>query len=379
MTELASKPPVVERLTEAADTYRSARAAVEEYGRDSLQELADTYEEAGMLLTQYEDQATDTGIEEFVQFAQFKQSFARLVESLDPELPAVEAFEAAQSAIDKRRLSHRDFERAREELAPVRERISLLDDLADARDQLVAARNRARDRRDELDADRERLRRVERLGTADLSLSLTPLREPVTTYNDAVSAAFETLRAARPARACLDVLTRARLYPLVACPQPPAQLREYLQESAAGTESIATLLEWLDYSPSKLRHYVDDPTAFRRVVATERSFLADLDADPLKIDWPPPSADLVPHVTRSRRRVIGSSLDTEAHQALRRLEGLARDETRYGRLRASAVARDELTEAERKAIKTGDLDRQLTETQAAIDAIDEALSTAPDP
>lgn len=379
MTDLTAEPPVVETLTDAADAYRQANTAVEAHGRDTLNQLADAYEEARRLLTQYEEQATDTGIEEFVRFAQFKQSFSALVESLDEELPATDAFAAAQTAIDKRRLTKDDFETARAELAPVREQLSLLDDLDAARDRLIDARHQAAARHDELTAEYERLQRVKRLGTADLDRSVSPLREPITTYNDAVRTAIQTLRRDRPAREFLAVLDRAQLYPLVPLPEPPTRLQTYLTESPAGTEPVATLLEWLEYSPSKLRHYVADPTAFRQAVATERSFLADLRPAPLLLDWPPPEPDVVPYLTRSRRRVIGSYLQPDASQALRQLEACARDKTQYEQLRATAVAQAELTDAERAALESGTLPDQLAETEAAIDAIEAALTAAPDP
>ena len=379
MTELAPKPPAAKQLTEAADAYRQAVAAVEEYGRESLEQLAEAHEDAHRLLAQYEGEATETGIEEFVQFAQFKQSFTALVDSLDEELPAVEAFEAAQTAIDKRRLTTSDFETARRELAPVRGRLALLEEVETARDRLVDARQQAAARREELIVEHDRLHRVKRLGTADLNRSVAPLRDPITTYNEAVQDVFQTLRSDRPAREYFAVLTRAQLYPLVALPEPPARLHEYLTESPAGTESIATLLEYLDYSPSKLQHYIDDPTTFRRTVATERSFLTGLGPEPVTIDWPPPPADRVPHLTRSRRRVIGSYLDADANQALRQLEALARDRTRYQQLRETAVARAELTDEERAAVSSGAVAEQLADTTAAIDAIEAALEAAPDP
>ncbi len=127
---------------------------------------------------------------------------------------------------------------------------------------------------------------------------------------------------------------------------PPARTADVRREHDAGTEPIPTLLEYADYSASKLDHYVDDAAALRSAVATRQTYLRRLDAEPVRVDWPPPSATALPWLCRAYRSVVARFADESVVAALREVRGLAeRDD--YERLRESALARSELTEAER--------------------------------
>lgn len=366
-------------LSEAAAEYREARDAVEEHGREQLEALADAHGRAVELLVQYEDKATDTGAKEFVEFAQFKGTFTTHVEELDDDLPRRDAFEAALDAVDKTRLSGRDFERAREALAPAAELTDRLDRLEAARDRLVEARKRARRRREELEsaiAERERLLE---LGEADLDAPVEELREPVRTWNEGAEAAVSRLRSEVPARELFEVLERAEQYPLVDLPRPSADLRAYVAEAEVGAEPLTRLLEYAEFSRSKLDHYVDDADAFRRAVAPERSALEAFDAAPLRIAWPPPPAPAVPWLARSRRSVVAGYVEESAVASLRRLSATARSTERYERLRTAAVADAELDDADRRRLESGAVESELAARREAIDRIDDRLDATPDP
>ncbi|MFP4218406.1 MAG: hypothetical protein ACLFR6_06170 [Salinarchaeum sp.] len=370
---------VVTELEEAAAAYRDAKSAVEDRGRDQLERLADAYETATNLLLEYEDSATDTGAREFVNFAQFKTSFIGLVEDLDNDLPAVDAFAAARDAIDKRRLSEDDFARARQRLGPVEDELEKLDALADARDTLVDARQRAKDRRSALTAEANRLDELLGLGAADFDAPVEELREPVDAYNDAVQTAFDEARRDAPIRQVFALLERAQAYPLVDFRDPPPSLTTFVKEQPAGEHSIAELLEFTEYSRSKLAHYVADPTAFRQAIATNRTYLAELDAQPLTIAWPPPPAGQVPWLIRELRAVADRLVDADAIAALRTIKSIARDEERYRTLRQTAIAEARLGADEQAALVDGTLAARLEAHRDAIDRIDDALAAAPDP
>lgn len=369
----------VQALRAAAATYREAKAAVDEYGRDRLEELRGTSRNARNLLLEYEDRATDTGAEGFVKFAQFKTNFVRLVENVDEELPAREAFERAREAVDKRRLSPEDFERAREELEPAADLVERLEELSTARDQLADARQRAIERRDELEAEIEERERILELGEADLDAPIEELREPIEHYDRAVREAFDELRSDASAREVFELIERTRAFPLVTLPQPPEDLREYVEETDAGDESIATLLEYADYSRSKLSHYVTDADALKRNVATRRTYLTELDAEGLTVGWPPPPAEHVPWLTRELRAISGRIVDEDALEALRELEAIARAPERYERLRDAAVADDQLSAEARERLESGAVEREIEQLRETIATIEGALEAAPDP
>jgi len=86
-------------------------------------------------------------------------------------------------------------------------------------------------------------------------------------------------------------LDRADGTPFVDADVPPTDLREYVTDYDAGEEPLPTLLEYADYSNSKLEHYVDDPGALRTAVAVHRTYVERLDAEPLTLDWPPAGGD----------------------------------------------------------------------------------------
>lgn len=376
-----SDPPtaVTEELKTATEEYIAARDAVAEYGRETLNTVADQHQEAQALLLEYEDKATDTGREEFVNFARFKHSFSTLVENLPEELPARSAFEQAHECIDKRRLSEDDFVRAREALSPAAELAQRLDRLDTARSQLITTRRQAEDRITELEDRIEHHERLLELGTADFDAPIEQLRDPIDRYNQAVAAGFDTLRSDWPARRAFRVLDRATYYPLVPISQPPAELREYVETTAAGDQSITTLLAYLDYSRSKLAHYVDDATAFRRHVATNRTYLEELTVDPLQIEWPPPPADRVAWRVRELRAVGSRFLSSAGIAALRDLTACARNPETYQRLRDAAIATEQLDKQDRQRIADGTIETELSQYRTAKEEIEAALADAPDP
>jgi len=369
----------VEELEAAAADYEAAQAAIGEVGRETLETLDDRHRTARNLLLEYRDKATDTGAQEFLNFAQFKQQFTNHVEGLDDDLPRRGAFETALEAVDKTRLSEDDFERALDALEPAAALAERLADESAARDRLTAAISDARKRRQEHADAVDRCDRLLELGEADLEAPVDVLRDPIETWNDAVREAIATLRTDASARELFTVLERAERYPLVDLDAPPEPLASYVEREPAGEESVARLLEYADFSRSKLEHYVEDPAAFRRGVATERTYLERLDAEGLTVDWPPPPAEEVPWLVRELRGVATGLVADDAVATLRSFATLARDRDRYDRLRDAAVARDRLDETDRERLESGAVEAERAEHRDAIERIDEALEAAPAP
>ena len=372
-SDLADVSGLVTAIREAHDRRHRIESEIESHSEATVREVADAYDRATDLLNQYEDKATGTGRENFKSYVEFQERFLELTEGLADDLPHRDAFETANDGFDKRRLSESDFERARELLAPVADIAGLLDQRAEAKTALRDARSDARRRQSKL-ADRiEELEQLTALGDADLDAPVEELREPITTYDEAVREAFRAYRREASARDVLQFVRDTGQFPLVEYRQPPTDLWEYVQSYPAGAESVPQLLEYADYSQSKLDHYVEHPTALRTRVATHRTYLERLDADPLTVGWPPPQADHLRYRLVELIAVVGRFAPESVVADLRALRSLTDDADWYARLRESALARTELGEAERERLAAGDVADELAACRDANDRLADAL------
>lgn len=362
---------VVERLETAAAELESARSAVAERGEDELRRVQDAYDDAAGLLEEYRGKATGSGGEEFQAFMRFKKRFTELVEGLDDDLPHRGAFEEASDVIDRRRLSESHFDRAREALGPAARAVEVLQRRADAREEYREARRAARGRLSELDDEIADAERLQELGEVDLGASVEWLRDPIEAYDEAVTEAFREFRTDASARDLLALAETAADYPLGDVDPPPADLLAYVRRAEAGAETVPTLLEYADYSRSKLSHYVEEPAALKRQVATERTYLERLDGAALTVGWPPPSAETLRYRCGELVSLVTRFADGSVVDRLRTVEDRTRDEERYERLRTVAQARQELTDEQRRRLQSGAVAERLDalrEERAAIEA-----------
>ncbi|WP_435146754.1 DUF7118 family protein [Halobaculum sp. P14] len=362
---------LVAELRDARDRRRAAEAAVRDVGEDALEAVADAVERADGLLRRYEDSATGTG--DFEAYLEFQSQFAELAESLPDDLPARDAFDAANDIVDQRRLSDADFADARDALAPARDLADRLAERERAEDAVADAERRATDRLAELDDRIDSLERLLELGAADLSAPTERLRDPISSYNDAVTDAFDRFRREEPARTVLRVVDDAASFPLVDAGPVPAELREYVESHAAGDEPVPTLLEYADYSQSKLSHYVDDTDAFRTTVPVHRTALDRLSADPYTVDWPPAPAGELRAVAGELVSVTAKFADEEVVARVRRVGRLA-DRDDYDRLRTAAEAEARLGPGERDRLERGGVQRELDAVRAARSTLADALA-----
>jgi len=378
MSENAAAPTrETAELADADERYREVDARIEDHGEATVESVADAYDRATGLLARYEERATGTGRQNFQKFVEFKAEFGSFVEDLSEELPAYDAFDAAGDRFDKNRLSERDFELAREDLEPAAEIAGLLDDRAEALDRYRKRRRAVRDAlegvREEI-ADRERLLE---LGDADLDAPVGEIRDPIESYNDAVTEAFADFRREASARAVLDFVAVTRDYPLVEFRTPPERLREYVAGSEAGEKPVPKLLELSRYSNSKLDHYVDDPAALKRAVATNETYLERLDADPLRLDWPPRAAADLRWRIGELVSVVGRFAPESVVAALRTVQEAVRDADRFERLRTAAIAAEQLSDEEREKVERGAVERELDELEEREATLEAALEEYP--
>jgi hypothetical protein len=370
-----SKPDVVADVAQAHDRLERARERVAEFGEDELSELASVYRAFTDLLDRYEDDVTDDG-GDFQTNVQFQSEIAEIVTDVSDDMLLSETFEECDEALQKKWFHESDFEHVREQLAPAGDLVARLDERDEARRQYGTARRDLERRVRELGEQIADLERLERLGNADLDAPTERLREPIEAYNEAVTEAFRAFRSAHPAREVIDYLDEMRAFPLVEFEPPDERLRSYLRENPPGEETIDTLLEYATYSQSKLDHYVDDPAKLSHVVGGRQTYLDGLDAEPLCIGWPPPTATELERRCRELTSAV-NRFAPEVVEQLRAVEALPR-ETDYDRLRDSALARESLTDEERARITDGNIEAELAEARELRETLAEALEEYPE-
>lgn len=368
---------VVARLERLATELDRAEAAVETEGEAALRAVAEAHRDLLELIDEADGSATGSGREAFQNYVEFQEDLVSTVDRLPDELLERDAFEAVVDVLDKRRLTPADMERARETLEPAAQRAALLERRDEARRRYRRARSAVGSRRREVEAAIEEREKLLEFAGVDLDADVSALRDPVEAYNRAVRQAFRSFIESASARQVLAALDAASAYPLVAIDAPPAALVDYLRDHSVGAEPVHRLVELAEYSPSKLDHYVEDPATFRDRVGTHRRYLDGLGAEPLTVRWPPPEAGRLRYWARELVPVV-DRLDGEAAVArLRDLRDLTREPV-YDRLRATAVARDRLDEADRKRLQSGAVQTELEELRETLDRLVATLDEYPE-
>jgi hypothetical protein len=347
-------------LRQARRRLADATTAVEEHGASTLETVRDAVGRADRLLDRYVDSATGTG--DFQAYVEFQGEFAAVVEDLDEGTPGYDAFERANEAVDGRRLSESDFERAREALAPARDLAGRLAEREDAEAGIHDAERDVTRRLDALDDRIADLERLVELGEADLTAPTAELRDPIGAYNDAVRDAFAEFRRETPARDLLAFVADAAEAPFVEYADPPPELLAYLESSPADEAPLPELLAYADYSASKLDHYVEDPGTFTARVRPHRTYLERLSADPLTVDWPPPAAETLRFQREELVSVVAKFAPEETVARARELRAAA-DRPDYERLRRAAEAEAELSDAEAERVASGAAAAELAEAR----------------
>ncbi|MDF9747311.1 DUF7118 family protein [Natrinema salsiterrestre] len=366
------EPTPLESLEAARQRLETVETRIGDHGEETVAEVATAYRNATKLLDDYVDRATGTGKENFQAYIELEGKFDGLVSGLSDDIPEYEAFEEALERIDKRRLSESDFERATEALEPAAEYADLLEEREAAREELAEARKEANKRLRTIGDEIEERERLLELATADLDAPVDRLREPIETYNEAIREAFREYRLEASAREVFDLLERSQWYPFVDYEQPPDELLAYVRENEAGEYTIPELLEYADYSRSKLSHYVESADELKRSVATQQTYLDGIDAEPLTIDWPPEPAGALRSRAREYRPFVARIADEDVVATLREVRLLA-TESDYGRLQTAARAVAQLTPAERERLTDGRVADELEALRTERERLEAAL------
>jgi hypothetical protein len=188
-------------------------------------------------------------------------------------------------------------------------------------------------------------------------------------------AAFRTFKRSASARDVVRFLDDMEAYPLVEFEPVPRDVVEYVEDHPPGEEPIATILDYADYSRSKLDHYVAEPATLKRVVGGRRTYLSRLDGEPLTVDWPPPDAGTLRYRCRELVSVVGR-FAPDLVADVRAVRALA-DREDYDRLRESAQATAELGAEERRRLESGDVSRELASARERRERLADALEEHP--
>ena len=370
---------LVTALQRAATAHEQARKRVEEAGAARLDRLREHYEEMSALLDRYEERATSDGETDvdMEAFIEFQEEIARFVETLPEDIDHREAFETVDETMHQKWLKSADFETARAALEPIGELVERVEERERTLERYREARHDVAVREREL-ADRvDELADLVALGDADLDAPVENLREPIEAYNQAIVEAFDRRKHEDSARELLAFAETTAAYPLVEYRPPPEDLVAYVRDSEAGAEPIPTLLEYADYSVSKLEHYVPDARRLKRNVATHQTYLRRLDSGPLEISWPPPAAETLRWRCRELIAVVGRIAPEDVVAKLRAVRELPRT-TDYERLRESVRAREQLSDEERDRLARGAVDAELTALREAREKLVAALEEHPE-
>ncbi len=373
-----SKPApadLVTELEEREETVQSTQERVEEFGEAELQELADAHHAFREMLEIYQDQVTgDDG--DIKTIIEFQSRIDEVMSEISRSVLLYETFEECDEYLQQKWFSNSDFEHVYEQLEPIEDLVARLDDRDDAlaayRETRKDVTYRCRDLNDELDD----LERLAGLVDAELDAPTERLSNPIEAYNDAVTTAFNEFRKQSSARTLLRFLQRMEYHPLIEFESPPTELADYITENPPGEEPLPKLLEYAGYSQSKLDHYVDEPTKLKHAVEHHRAYLDRLDASPLRIDWPPPKATEL-HWHCEELTAAVNRIDPAVVEQLRTVAALPRT-TDYDRLRTSAVVTQELSDDERKRLKSGDIEAELEATREEYERLQAALEEYPE-
>lgn len=367
---------LVTRLERAAAAHEEARDRVAEAGEDRLERLAEHYREITGLMDRYEARSTSDGEGDvdMEAFIEYQEKLAHFVEHLPEDLPHRSAFEEVDEIMHQKWLKESDFQAAREALSEVERLVEHLDERERTRERYAEARRDVEVRLREVEDRIEERERLVELGEADLDAPVERLRDPIERYNDAVTDCFEAFKREASAREVLGFVASTDAFPLVEYRQPPADLRAYVVDSEAGTEPIPTLIEYAEYSRSKLDHYVPDAAALKRNVATHQTYLRRLDGGPLTVSWPPPAANELRWRCKELIPAVDRIDDGEVLNALRTVRGLV-ERADYDRLRDSAIAASRLREDERERLRNGDVQAELDRLRDEQERLETALET----
>lgn len=365
---------LITELESAYDAYQTIQATIDEIGPARLDELNHLYNRFDSLLSAYKESASGSGRETFEQYIAFQSELETFETSLPEDGLETGVFEDAIDFLDQRRLQESDFEEARVILEPAADTLGILTERDDARNTYTAAKRDVEQRIDELTDEIEHLQELLAFEHTDFDVPVGQLRSLIDAYNQAVRDDFSSYKSNTSSREFIQFLETTTAYPLIEFPAPPSELVNYLESTEIGTEPTPRLLEYTNFTRSKLSHYVDDPSTFQARIGANQTYLDRISADPLIISWPPSAQDELHWRIRELTSVINRFAPAETVRKLNDLQKFShRDD--YPDIRLAAQADATLDEQEKQRLTTGELREELESKQRDRDQLRSALST----
>lgn len=365
---------LITELESAYDAYQTIQATIDEIGPARLDELNHLYNRFDSLLSAYKESASGSGRETFEQYIAFQSELETFETSLPEDGLETGVFEDAIDFLDQRRLQESDFEEARVILEPAADTLGILTERDDARNTYTAAKRDVEQRINELTDEIEHLQELLAFEHTDFDVPVGQLRSLIEAYNQAVRDDFSSYKSNTSSREFIQFLETTTAYPLIEFPAPPSELVNYLESTEIGTEPTPRLLEYTNFTRSKLSHYVDDPSTFQARIGANQTYLDRISADPLIISWPPSAQDELHWRIRELTSVINRFAPAETVRKLNDLQKFShRDD--YPDIRLAAQADATLDEQEKQRLTTGELREELESKQRDRDQLRSALST----
>lgn len=375
MSTSKSRHDLIDTLDRREEDLDRRQRRVEEYGEAELAAMTDAYESFYGVLDIYQDQVTgdDGDIQTIVEF---QGEIDRVMTDIPDDVLHADIFEECDEYLQQKWFSDADFEHVYDELDPIADLAEWISDRDEALEAYRKARRDVRARIRDCDDEIADLERLAELSEADLDAPIERLEEPIEEYNDAVKEAFRKFKRSASAREVVQFLDDMAAYPLVEFAAPPGDVVEYIEENPPGKEPIATILDYADYSRSKLEHYVDNPNKLKHAIEGHRAYLEALDGEPLTVGWPPLAADELRYRCRELTAAV-NRIEPAVVEQLREVDALPR-ETDFERLRNSAVVRQELSSEERERLQSEAIEDELTDLRTEREQLSEALENYPE-
>ncbi|MDR9381696.1 MAG: hypothetical protein RI560_08520, partial [Natronomonas sp.] len=121
---------------------------------------------------------------------------------------------------------------------------------------------------------------------------------------------------------------------------------------------------------------VGDADLLKRRVATNRTYLERLSADPLRIEWPLETAERLRFRIDELVGIVGR-LGDEAAATLREIRALTREDG-YERIRRAAHADAELTDDQRARLERGEIEDEVERARETLETLESALDERSD-
>ncbi len=365
---------LIDDLENAHATVNDIDATIDDIGEDRLNDLNDRYQEFTTLLKTYKESASGTGRETFQEYVAFQGELDAFESALPSNALKTDVFKDAIEYLDQRRLNQGDFEEAHAILAPIEDRLAIIEDREKAREEFASAKRAIQQQIDDLDDEIERLERALSFENVDFTVSVDQLRSLIDSYNTAISTDFSSFKSNAPAHDFIQFIEKTTNYPLVAFPSPPSELIEYLESADIGNEPLPHILEYTDYTRSKLSHYVDDPSTFNARIAANQTYLDRLSPSPLTISWPPPPQEELHWILRELISVVNRIATSDTMKKLNTLQNFAH-KNEYSDIRRAAKAESVLDDTEKERLASGELTAEHEAKQQEKDKLQTALST----